>query len=115
MKTTSRPVKATKYKAAQAGTGVTSQSQVSPEKLLETHIDIEGMAPSDLQVAAYIERLGNSTVLGSVALVESKEHKIEDTTFRQFKLTAMLKKDVQLTKDDVDEIRARAEESVHNF
>jgi Tfp pilus assembly protein PilN len=114
-KITNRPARTSKYKAAQAGAGATSQSQVSPEKLLETHIDIEGMAPSDLQVAAYIERLGNSTVLDSVALVESKEHKIEDTTFRQFKLTAMLKKDVHLTKDDVDAIRARAEESVRNF
>ena len=32
----------------------TAQPQVSPEKLLETHLEIEGIAPSDLQVASYI-------------------------------------------------------------
>lgn len=82
---------------------------------METHINIEGMAPSDLQVAAYIERLSNSTLLNSVALVESKEYKVNDTIFRQFKLTAQLRKDIYLTKDDVDRIRAKAEKSVYNF
>lgn len=115
VKSTRRPAKASKYQATQANTETTGEAAISPEKLLETHIDIEGMAPSDLQVAAYIEQLGASTILNNVALVESKEHKIDDTAFRQFKLTAMLKKDVQLTKDDVDAIRTRAAESVHNF
>lgn len=105
---------ANKYQAARAEKAE-AQTNVSREKSLETHIDIEGMAPSDLQVAAYIERLGMSSLLGNVALVESKERKIEDTTFRDFKLTAMLKSDVQLTKDDVDSIRTRAEKSVYNF
>jgi len=51
-----------------------------------------------------------------VALVESKEHKIEDsTTFRRFKLTAMLRKDVHLTKDDIKRIRDQAENAVWNF
>jgi len=92
-----------------------AQAGENPEKLLETHISIEGTAPSDLQVAAYIERLSGSTLLDNVALVESKECKIEDSTFRQFKLTAMLRKDVHLTKEDVERIRGRAEESVWNF
>ncbi|MHC4708512.1 MAG: PilN domain-containing protein, partial [Planctomycetota bacterium] len=76
---------------------------------------IEGTAPSDLQVAAYIERLSISSLLDNVALVESKECKIEDDTFRQFKLTAMLRKDVHLTKEDVERIRGKGEESVWNF
>ena len=109
-----RAAPTTKYQAARAG-NTAGQTNVSREKLLETHIDIEGMAPSDLQVAAYIERLGTSSLLGNVALVESKERKIEDTTFRDFKLTATLKKDVQLTKDDVDRIKTHAEKSVYNF
>lgn len=109
------PARTNKYQAAQADKETTGQSELSPEKLLETRIDIEGMAPSDLQVAAYIERLSTGTVLDNVALVESKEHKIEDTTFRQFKLTAVLDNDIRLTKADVDEIRAKAEGSVYNF
>jgi hypothetical protein len=50
-----------------------------------------------------------------VALVESQEKKVEDTTFRLFKLTAMLSKEVHLTKEDVDQIRATAEQSVYQF
>ena len=42
-------------------------AKLSPrETVLETHIDIEGIAPSDLQVAAYIEQLSNSTLLDIV-------------------------------------------------
>ena len=88
------------------------QSKLSPEQLLETHIEIEGIAPSDLQVASYIERLSNSSLMDNVALVESKELKVEDSTFRQFKLTAMLTNDVHLTKNDVETIRNRAEGTV---
>ena len=108
-------VTASRYQAAQAEKAAVAQSRVSNERLLETHIDIGGMAPSDLQVAAYIERLGSSSLLQNVALVESKEHKVDDATFREFKLRAMLQKEVQLTKEDVDGIRAKAEQSVHRF
>jgi Tfp pilus assembly protein PilN len=104
-----------KYQAAQAEKAAASQPKLSREKLLQTHIDISGMAPSDLQVAAYIERLSNSSLLDDVELVESKEYKVEDTTFRQFKLTAKLKSDVQLTKEDISRIKVCAEKSVYNF
>jgi len=106
-----------KYQAAQA-----NQSKAGPdwqvgsaEKLFETHMDIGGIAPSDLQVADYIERLSNSNLLQNVALVESKEHEIEDTTFRQFKLTAVLRGNIQLTKEDVDSIKAEYENTSRNF
>jgi len=116
-----------KYHAAQAQNR-TSQSNAlqndaqmqnsapdNPEKLLETHINIGGMAPSDLQVAAYIEQLSNSSLLDNVALIESKEYKIDKNTFRQFKLTAMLRKNVHLTKEDVERIRRKAKDTVWNF
>jgi len=109
-----------KYREAQAKTAEETGIRLSPERLLETHIDIEGLAPSDLQVAAYIERLGSSTLLDNVALVESREQKIgnkptSDTTFRQFKLTAMLKKDVHLGKEDIEKIRAKREKASYSF
>ena len=117
--TTASTTRGSKYQAAQAqkapGQNGQTQRGENPEKLLETHISIEGTAPSDLQVAAYIERLSISSLLDNVALVESKECKIEDNTFRQFKLTAMLRKDVHLTKEDVERIRGKGEESVWNF
>jgi len=107
-------VATSKYQAVQAQKAA-DQSKVPLEKLLETHIDIGGVAPSDLQVAAYIEQLSNSSLLDNVALVESKEYKTESGTFRQFKLTAMLRNDVHLSKKDIDRIRVRVRNSIWNF
>jgi Tfp pilus assembly protein PilN len=109
------------YQAAQAQKGSQPDAKkeaaapVNPEKLLETHIDIGGIAPSDLEVSKYMERMTNSTILDNVELVESKEYKVEGKTLRQFKLKAMLKKDVHLTKEDVEVIRSKAVNSVWNF
>ncbi len=104
-----------KYQSKQAKKAAKAQ-QVSKESLLETHIDIEVVAPSDLQVAEYIGRMSNSSLLDNVALVESKEHEVEDgTMFRRFKLTAMLKKEVHLTREDVKSIRDEAENAMWNF
>jgi hypothetical protein len=119
--------KTNKYQAAQAqktvsqtnGQQQNAQSQSNepenPEKLLETLIDIGGIAPSDLQVAGYIEQLSNSSLLDNVALVESKEYKHQDNTLRQFKLSAMLRKNVHLTKEDIEGIKSKAENTVWNF
>jgi hypothetical protein len=111
--------KTSKYKAQQTASQENSKSQnsesVNPEKLLETLIDIGGVAPSDLQVASYIEHLSNSSLLDNVALVESKEYKLEDRTLRQFKLSAMLRKNVHLTKEDIEGIKSKAENTVWNF
>ena len=104
-----------KYQTKQAKKAANAR-QVSQESLLETHIDIEGVAPSDLQVAEYIGRMSNSSLLDNVALVESKEHEVEGgTMFRRFKLTAMLKKEVHLTREDVKSIRDEAENAMWNF
>jgi len=95
---TNQVVATSKYREAQ-DKKAEDQAKESPEKLLETYMDIEGVAPTDLQVAAYIKQLSSSTLLDNVALVESKEHKMDDTTFRQFKLTAMLRKNIHLSSD----------------
>jgi Tfp pilus assembly protein PilN len=104
-----------KYQAAQAKAGAAPETPASAEKAYSVQMDIEGIAPSDLQVAAYIEHLGNSILLEDVALIESKEKKVEDTAFRQFKLTAMLNREIHLTKEDIDEIRSKAEHTVYQF
>jgi len=112
----SRGVTATsKYQATQSAKTAADQPRVSPEKMLETSITIAGLAPSDLQVAAYIKQLSNSCLLDRVALVESRERKTDDTTSRQFKLTAMLKKDVHLTEEDINKIRSRCERTARTF
>ena len=112
---TKRLAPTSKYRKMQAKNSAAGQSKVSQEKLLETYMDIEGIAPSDIQVAAYIEQLSSSSLLDNVALVESKEHKIEDTTFRQFKLTAMLRKNVHLGNEDIEGIRAGGKTAAWSF
>lgn len=107
----SASARTSKYKNAQNKKQNENATQLSFEKSLEMHIAIEGFAPSDLQVAAYIERLGNSTLFENVALVESKEKKIEDVIFRQFKLTAMLVKDIHLTKQEMNNVKTQYDSS----
>jgi hypothetical protein len=104
-----------RYQAAQVKKDDAAEPKLSPEKLLRTYIDIEGIAPSDLQVAAYIERLNDSSLVDNVALVESKEQKVEGSAFRQFKLTAMLKKDAHLTKEDIESIRAGCKKAAFSY
>lgn len=104
-----------KYQATQGKPAPVADARVSEEQTVEIHMDIEGIAPSDLQVAAYIEHLDSSILVEDVDLVESKEKKIDDTAFRQFKLTAMLNKGIHLTKEDIDEIRLKAEHTMHQF
>ena len=105
----------TKFEKAQNKQSARDVIEISPEKLIETMISIEGIAPSDLQVAAFIESLSNSDLLDQVALVESKQKQIDSAIFRDFKLTAKLKKDVFLTKEDIKSIRSKCEESAGVF
>jgi len=96
--------------AGKTGSGSANAEPVilSAEKMLETAIDIEGTASNDIQVASYIEQLGSSALLENVALVESKETQLGETaTLRQFKLTAMVKRDIQPTKEDIAAICSR--------
>ncbi|MHC4143952.1 MAG: PilN domain-containing protein [Planctomycetota bacterium] len=103
-----------KKKSASGGAKKGDESE-NPEKFLETHIAIGGTALNDLQVASYIEHLTNSTLLDNVALIESKECKLNDKTFRQFKLTAMLTDNVHLSRGDVEKIRDKATTTVWSF
>ncbi|MCK4887807.1 MAG: PilN domain-containing protein [Planctomycetes bacterium] len=88
---------------------------VSKEQLLDTNIDIEGIAPSDLQVATYIKRLTDSMLFDNVFLVESKEWKMDDVSFRQFKLKTMLKKGVHLTSEDIEEIKMKCNKAAYTL
>jgi len=118
VKQTNFPPPKNKYQAAQANKTHQRQAQQTGLARLggsETHIDIGGIAPSDLQVAEYIERLSSSSLLRNVALVESKEHKIEQTSFRQFKLKAMLRSDIHLSEEVIDGIRTERENTSRGF
>lgn len=94
-----------KYKLA--GSGGAGLTRPSGREMSETHIEIEGIAPSDIEVAGFIAQLNRSVLLDSVALVLSKECRINDQEFRHFKLTAVLKKEVHLTQDDIVSIKTK--------
>lgn len=106
------PVQKSKYKPASPATKVASVAAEPPKTTIETNIEIVGIAPSDIEVANYISRLSNSILLDNVSLVESKEHKIDETRFREFKLKTTLKKNMALSKEDMKRIREKRREGV---
>lgn len=96
----STPVKKSNYANKQ------NEEKARPRKVNQLHINLQGIAPSDIQVASYIESLASSRLLEKVELVESREHKIDEAAFREFKLTAVLKRDIELTDEDISDIRS---------
>ena len=83
-----------------------------PQRQTETRLELMGIAPSDIEVAAYIARLSSSTLLDRVELVETKERTIDTVKFREFKLRSMLKPNLTLTKEDIDAIRLKHNEAL---
>lgn len=70
---------------------------------------IEGFAPSDKEVAAYIESLDLSRLFSNVSLIMTKEYNREKkkSSFREFKLQATLNNKVKLTAEIIDNISGR--------
>jgi hypothetical protein len=64
------------------------------------------MAPSDIEVASYIARLNMDVLVENVALIQSKEYTIDKSQFREFRLRAKLKSNIQLTRETIDKIRS---------
>jgi len=100
--------KPSSYDQAKAASASNSSTPAAPPKPeVETCIEIDGIAPSDIQVAGYISQLNNSILFDNVALVLSKEYLKDEVAFREFKLTASLKKDIHLSKQDIERIRTK--------
>ena len=83
----------------------------APEKTITTNLQIKGNAPSDIQVAGFISRLSDAILFDDVSLVESKEIEIEKIKYREFRLKAVIHPNLALTKEDIDEIRKKREQS----
>lgn len=96
------PQVSSQYKAA-----VKKQKKVLTKKVFDTYIEIEGAAMSDIEVAGYISNLSKSKMLESTALVESKQIEVKKGNYRQFKLTSKIVRGVELTKEDVELLKAR--------
>jgi Tfp pilus assembly protein PilN len=103
--------KPTQYQAAAAKDKASKQSPVEVRTVIQTTLEIEGIAHSDIEVASYIANLSGSVLLDNVQLVQSKELNIEGIPFRQFRLRTMLKSDLTLTKEDINGIRKKREQT----
>lgn len=104
-KPVSPKVPATQYDGKSAAAAA---EPAEPQVQTETALSLKGIAPSDIQVANYIANLSKSILLDNVELVESRELEIEDVKFREFRLKAILKPDLTLSKDDINAIREKA-------
>ena len=96
---------------AKSAAGAAEQDD-RPEIETETNLNLKGIAPSDIQVASYIANLSRSLLLDNVELVESRELEIEGVKFREFKLKSVLKPELTLTKEDINEIRKKAKQTI---
>lgn len=103
--------KSSQYQAASAKKKKDAAA-VETKTILDSNLEIEGIAPSDIEVASFIANLSGSILLDSVELVESKEEDVDGVKFRQFRLRTSLKQDLTLTRDDISQIRKKREESI---
>ena len=83
----------------------------APEKTVTTNLQIKGIAPSDIQVAAFIANLSGAVLFDQVSLVESKEVEIEKIKYREFHLKAVIHPELTLTKENIDNIREKREQA----
>ena len=82
-----------------------------PQKTVTTNLEIKGIAPSDIQVAGFISNLSNALLFDDVSLVESKEIEIETVKYREFRLKAVIQPNLTLTKETIEEIREKRDQS----
>jgi Tfp pilus assembly protein PilN len=100
-------IKPTQYEAAAAK----DKAPVEVRTVIQTLLEIEGIAHSDIEVASYIANLSESVLLDNVQLVQSKEQNIGGVPFRQFRLRTQLKQNLTLTKEDINSIRKKREQT----
>ncbi|MEJ5259896.1 MAG: PilN domain-containing protein [Anaerohalosphaeraceae bacterium] len=78
----------------------------------EVTLTIEGLAPSDIEVANYIANLSEAVLFDQVQLVQSQERDVEGIKFREFRLTARIRPDLKLTRKDIEEIRKKRDQTI---
>jgi Tfp pilus assembly protein PilN len=104
--------KPTQFQASAAGGKSAKAAAAEVKTVLQSDLIIEGIAHSDIEVACYIANLSASILLDNVQLIESKEQKIDDIVYRQFRLQTSLKSNLTLTKDNINDIRKQREQTI---
>ena len=83
---------------------------IQPEEA-DVKLEIQGLAPSDIEVASYIANLSGSVLLDQVQLVQSEECDVDGIKFREFRLTAHIRSNLKLTRKDIEAIRKKRNET----
>ncbi len=78
----------------------------------EVTLTIQGLAPSDIEVANYIANLNDSILFDQVQLVQSEEREVEGIKFREFRLAARVRPELKLTRKDIEEIRRKRDQTI---
>lgn len=78
----------------------------------EVLLTIQGLAPSDIEVANYIANLNEAILFDQVQLVQSEEREVEGIKFREFRLTTRIRPDLKLTRKDIEEIRKKRDQTL---
>ena len=100
--TTSRLIQSrNKRQARSQATQATANSNIPVPEKVNTSVEIEGLAGSDIQVARFIANLNVSDLFEQVNLVFSEEHEYEGEALRRFKIMIVLDPDAKASKEDV--------------
>lgn len=76
-----------------------AKKQAMKPKQYDVALKIQGVAASDVQVAAFISKLGHSKLLKDVNLLVSEEHTVQFVKMRKFTIEAKLHPDARVTVD----------------
>ncbi len=82
-----------------------SKEEGNSEKL-DTQLEIEGLAHSDLQVADLIANLNQSSLFSQVNLLFSEEYEEKDVLLRRFRLMVELHPEAKASASDVEMARS---------
>lgn len=98
-------------KPGPASAKAASETPAAPPES-EVTLTIQGLAPSDIEVANYIANLNEAVLFDQVQLVQSQEREVEGLKFREFRLTARIRPDLKLTRKDIEEIRKKRDQTI---
>ncbi|HOQ03989.1 MAG TPA: PilN domain-containing protein [Anaerohalosphaeraceae bacterium] len=98
-------------KPGPASAKAAAETPASPPES-EVTLTIQGLAPSDIEVANYIANLNEAVLFDQVQLVQSEEREVEGLKFREFRLTARIRPDLKLTRKDIEEIRKKRDQTI---
>ena len=98
-----RAINLTQYQQAAASANAGSNGK----KIVATNIEIEGIAPSDIEVASFMSRLASSFMFEEISLVESKEKEINERKYREYKLSSVVQYDLEIKPEHIEQLKER--------